>query len=162
MSDENLIDGDWQSDGPTIDWENIDPYTVRHGPWGGWGNRERWFRAMPELPPGNVYEMSWDFRTWHRVWEPEKKAWRPVTQEEVGKLPPIKATDTKPFQINFDTITTPAFTGRLWAKCWAHAKGVLPVRLWRAWRTWRNSRPPYNWRKMDLRKIICDNSLKDS
>ena len=82
------------------DYNNINPYHVMDGKWGGFGPA-LWHR-LSDVHPNNVWEMGTrsskqerdgDFDVciihnfWLRVWDNEKQIWREITEDEHKKLP---------------------------------------------------------------------------
>lgn len=62
---------------------DINPYTVRDGPWGGFG-RATWF-VIPSISARNVFEQD-TFGKWKRVWDDNAKLWRDLNNEEMSFL----------------------------------------------------------------------------
>jgi hypothetical protein len=67
--------------------DNINPYHVLDGKWGGWG-QPMWF-VFPAIHPKNVFEVGFltKGKQWVRVWDCDANSWRDVTPEEHQKLP---------------------------------------------------------------------------
>lgn len=92
-------------------YDNVNPWYVRDGKWGGFGET-RWFRAERHgFPKGDVLE--WHFKEgrqeWWRVWVDAENRWRELTLEEVGRLPvfkphePVFFDKTVSFPVSFKT-----------------------------------------------------------
>jgi hypothetical protein len=68
--------------------ENVNPYMVCDGPWGGFGYPSRWQRF--KWSKRNVFERRYGFNdNWEyvKVWDDGLKRWREITVEEKIKLP---------------------------------------------------------------------------
>jgi hypothetical protein len=78
------------------DLQNINPYHVMDGKWGGWGP-SFWRRARGQwgFAQGDVVEWRrvWEDDVsrdeWYRVWIDKDAVWRDLTTEEIDRLPAL-------------------------------------------------------------------------
>jgi len=76
--------------GGTCSLDEVNPYHVMDGKWGGFGPTS-WFRIEKEgIAPKNVYEKSQYYpREWVRVWDHSLQKWRPIYVHEHKLLPDL-------------------------------------------------------------------------
>jgi hypothetical protein len=78
--------------GSHYDYDNVSPYTVFDGKWGGFG-MQSWFRGIDKENPNNVFETASKcseeeliIRSWYfRVFDIKLDKWRDLTKKESNK-----------------------------------------------------------------------------
>lgn len=75
--------------------DDVNPYTIIDGPWGGMGN-QTWFNGVDKWRKNieNVFELREDINKetkiikcyYHRVWDNKKRIWRKLTKREREKF----------------------------------------------------------------------------
>lgn len=94
------------------DINNINPYHIKDGNWGGFGMKT-WFtfNDLINIPNNNVYEKQRvnNIWRWVRCWDDKLQTWRDVTNEEITKLPFIEQPNIR----HFDKIVFPVINKKL-------------------------------------------------
>ena len=78
--------------GSDSDYDNINPYRIHDGKWGGFGE-QTWFRGIDKENPSNVFESTSKYfkeesiiRSWYfRIFDVTLDKWRDLTPEESNK-----------------------------------------------------------------------------
>ena len=91
--------------GSDSDYDNINPYRIHDGKWGGFGE-QTWFRGIDKENPSNVFESTSEtfkkeliIRSWYfRVFDVKLDKWRDLTPEEGYKY---KIPDRKYIRADF-------------------------------------------------------------
>ena len=75
----------------TIDLDQVNPWHIKDGKWGGWGPAYWKFAHEHGFAKGDVIE--WRHvegqRRWWRVWVDVDQRWRKLTEEETNRLPAL-------------------------------------------------------------------------
>ena len=95
--------------GSDSDYDNINPYRIHDGKWGGFGE-QTWFRGIDKENPSNVFESTSKYfkeesiiRSWYfRIFDVTLDKWRDLTPEESNKY---RIPDRKYVELDWSKIT---------------------------------------------------------